>query len=83
MNVVVITLKDGKVDITKEELEKMQNDAYDRGYRKAKNEVWTITYPTYPYVSPTCGETVTNITLDSDKITLNPDLQTHSTKITC
>lgn len=83
MNVVVITLKNGKVDITKEELEKMQNDAYDKGYHKAKNEIWAITYPTYPYVTTTCGETTTNITVDSDKITLNPDLQTHSTKITC
>ncbi len=82
MNIVVITLKDGKVDITKEELEKMQNDAYDKGYRKAKNEVYTITYPTYPYVTPTCGETVTNATADHNKVTLNPDFKT-TTKITC
>ena len=68
MNIVVITLKDGKVDITKEELEKMQNDAYDKGYRKAKNEV-TVSYPTFPY------------TTTIKEVNLNPEL--NSPKITC
>ena len=43
-------LKDGKVELTKEELEKLLEEAYNEGYNAGKNTV--ITYPSYPVVDP-------------------------------
>ena len=39
-------LKDGKVELTKEELEKLLEDAYNEGYNAGK--AVNITYPVYP-----------------------------------
>ena len=43
--VVVEKNKDGKIELTKEELEKMLNDAYTRGYIDRGLKWDTITYP--------------------------------------
>ena len=42
--VVVSPNKDGKIELSKEELQKMLNDAYDKGYAEGKPKSWdTIT----------------------------------------
>ena len=60
--VVVEKNKDGKIEFTKDELQKMLDEAYNQGYSDGKATRWdTITYPSHPwYVSTT-----------SDKVTLN------------
>lgn len=60
--VIVTTEPDGKIKLTKDELQKMLDDAYSRGYSDA-NRITTITYPTYPnwyaetYPKITCSAT--------------------------
>ena len=49
--IVLVKNKDEKIELTKEELEKIVKDAYDEGYedgQEASNK-GTITYPSYPY----------------------------------
>lgn len=47
--VVVSPNKDGKIELTKEELQKMLDDAYNKGYIEGKQKSWdTITVPSYP-----------------------------------
>lgn len=47
--VVVSPNKDGKIELTKEELQKMLDDAYNKGYTEGKLKSWdTITVPSYP-----------------------------------
>lgn len=41
--IVYINVKDGKVDLTKKELEKLLNDKYNEGYEAGKK------YPSYTY----------------------------------
>ena len=65
--VVIEKNKDGKIELTKEELQKMLDDAYTQGYTDGKGRYDTITYPSYPwYVS-----TATSNVIDKDKVTLN------------
>ena len=55
--VVVSPNKDGKIELTKEELQKMLDDAYNKGYAEGKPKSWdTITIPSYPvyYGNFTC-----------------------------
>ena len=66
--VVIEKNKDGKIELTKDELQKMLDDAYSKGYSDGKARGWdTITYPSYPiwYTSSNSN------TIASDKITLN------------
>lgn len=47
--VVVSPKKDGKIEVTKEELQKMLDDAYNKGYIEGKQKSYeTITVPSYP-----------------------------------
>ena len=47
--VVVSPNKDGKIEVTKEELQKMLDDACNKGYTEGKAKSWdTITVPSYP-----------------------------------
>lgn len=47
--VVVSPNKDGKIELTKEELQKMLDDAYNKGYVEGKLKSYdTITAPSYP-----------------------------------
>ena len=46
--VVIEKNKDGKIELTKEELQKMLDDAYTQGYTDGKGRYETITYPSYP-----------------------------------
>ena len=65
--VVIEKNKDGKIELTKEELQKMLDDAYTQGYVDGKGRYETITYPSYPFWYTT---TATNTT-DKDSTTLN------------
>ena len=65
--VVIERNKDGKIELTKEELQKMLDDAYNQGYVDGKGKYDTITYPSYPWYATT---STTNV-IDKDKVTLN------------
>lgn len=65
--IVVEKNKDGKIEFTKDELQKMLDEAYNQGYSDGKATRWdTITYPSNPWYVSTSSNTV-----GSDKITLN------------
>ena len=64
--VVIEKNKDGKIELTKEELQKMLDDAYTQGYTDGKGKYETITYPSYPV-----WYTTTNTTSKDYSITLN------------
>lgn len=65
--VVIEKSKDGKIELTKDELKKMLDDAYNKGYSDGRARWDTITYPSYPIW---CTSSNSN-TIASDKITLN------------
>ena len=58
--VVVEKNKDGKIELTKEELQKMLSDAYDHGYYDRSIRLDTITYPTYDKFTANNNGTVTD-----------------------
>ena len=43
--------ENGKIELTKEELEELLKESYNEGYNAGKSEIPTI-YPVYPYTSP-------------------------------
>jgi len=45
--VIIEKNKDGKIELTKDELQKMLDDAYSQGYADGNNKYYTITYPSY------------------------------------
>lgn len=61
--VVIEKNKDGKIELTKAELQKMLDDAYNQGYSDGKGRYDTITYPSYPWYYTT---TNTNKVIGSD-----------------
>jgi len=63
--VVIEKNKDGKIELTKEELQKMLDDAYTQGYRDHQVRYETITYPSYPVWYATTN------TISKDSVTLN------------
>lgn len=67
--VVVSPNKDGKIELTKEELQKMLDDAYNKGYTEGKSKSYdTITVPSYPVYYRNVGDIPENhidITCDS------------------
>lgn len=66
--VVVEKNKDGKIELTKDEIQKMLDDAYNQGYADGNKKYETITYP-----SPSWTYTVTSgntIPLNKCDITL-------------
>lgn len=66
-HVVVVTQEpDGSIKLTKEQLQKMLDDAYRRGYEDG-NRSTAITYPSYPSWIYTCDSVVNT---SSSKVTL-------------
>ena len=61
--IVIEKNKDGKIELTKDELQKMLDDAYSQGYADGNKKYDTITYPSYPFV--------TYATANGDTIPLN------------
>lgn len=47
--VIIEKNKDGKIELTKEELQKMLDDAYNQGYSDGRVRYDTITYPSHPW----------------------------------
>jgi len=67
--VVIEKNKDGKVELTKDELQKMLDDAYTQGYTDGKGRYETITYPSYP-VWYTSSDT-NKVSKDSTQVVLH------------
>ena len=65
--VIVEKNKDGKIELTKDELQKMLDDAYNQGYADGKSKYETITYPSYPVWYRSTND---SNTIDKDKIIL-------------
>lgn len=68
--VVVEKNKYGNIELTKDALQKMLDDAYNQGYADGgRHRYDTITYPSTPlwYSTTTASD---NVTIDSNKITL-------------
>ena len=79
--VLVVRENDGKIRLTKEELDKLLTDAYEQGRADAQN-----VYRWYPYVSTTgvCNTVSTPLcTPTRDSVTLNVDSAIADTVATC
>ena len=63
--VIVEKNKDGKIELTKDELQKMLDDAYNQGYWDGKP--WRYDTITYPHNSP--WYTTTSVTLSAKDVT--------------
>ena len=64
--VILTTDQNGKIKLSKDELQKMLDDAYSKGYSDGKsNSLTTITYPSYPmwYAN--------TVTTDKDYVMIN------------
>lgn len=59
--VVIERNKDGKIELTKEELQKMLDDAYTQGYADGKGKYDTITYPSHPWLVTTASNTINHL----------------------
>lgn len=46
--VIIEKNKDGKIELTKDELQKMLDDAYSQGYADGNKRYDTIIYPSFP-----------------------------------
>lgn len=51
--IVIEKNKDGKIEFTKEELQKILDDVYSQGYADGSKKYDTITYPSYPNLTYT------------------------------
>lgn len=68
--VIVEKNKDGKIEFTKEELQKMLDDVYTQGYTDGKGRYETITYPSYPWYTLTNKASTDSITLKSTDVSI-------------
>ena len=70
--VVIEKNKSGKIELTKEELQKMLDDAYYQGYTDGKGKYETITYPSYyPWYVNCSNSGAITTAASSDSVTLN------------
>lgn len=77
----VLTLnKNGKIELTKKELEQLLNESYWEGYRNNSHLYWTYTSSsiTTPYITCTTSDTPHAININSnmttDSITIKSNL---------
>ena len=56
--IVIEKNKDGKLELTKDELQKMLDDAYNQGYADGSKKYDTITYPSSWTYTITSGNTI-------------------------
>ena len=61
--------ENGKIELTKEELQQMLDDAYHQGYSDGKESNATITYPSHPWTVTYCDQNTTP--LDKYKVTIS------------
>lgn len=64
---VFTTNKDGKIELTKDELKAMLDEAYWEGYR-AHNGAWVYTTPGWSWSPFTCNTVGNSMTINSDYI---------------
>ena len=53
--VIIEKNKDGKIELTKDELQKMLDDAYSQGYADGNKKYDTITYPSPSWINTIVG----------------------------
>ena len=73
----VFTLnKNGKIELTKKELEQLLNESYWEGYKNNNNNYWTYTSPTYKQSTstPYTISTTTNPISSSNSTTIKTNL---------
>lgn len=58
--IVYVDVKNGKVDLTKDQLEKLLKQKYDEGYNDGKKFCGSVTYTTCPYSYWSCPYHWTN-----------------------
>lgn len=69
--VIIEKNKYGKIELTKEELQKMLDDVYNQGYADGKGRYETITYPSYPvWYSTTNAESKGSLTLNGTDVSI-------------
>ena len=76
--IVYVDTKNGKVDLTKDELKKLLKEEYDRGYNAGKKVFGSVTYscPNYWFCPYRYGNswtvtTADGYTFDSNQVTCN------------
>ncbi len=57
--IVIEKNKEGKIELTKDELQKMLDDAYSQGYTDGNKRYDTITCPSYPWIYTTSSSNTT------------------------
>ena len=77
---VFTTNKNGKIELTKEELKELLDEAYWDGYKANNQLYYTYTTSTWTPYSTTCKDNTTSIALNTDNIkdgtiTCDPSLQ--------
>lgn len=64
----------GSIELTKEELEKLLNESYSEGYSDGCRSCYTISTPSYPYITYCNGSsTADKAILSADKLTVSCD----------
>lgn len=61
----------GRIELTKDELEKLLNESYSEGYSDGCNRYYSISTPSYPYITYCNGSSVN--TLSAEKATIQCD----------
>lgn len=62
----------GRIELTKEELEKLLNESYSEGYSDGCRSCYTISTPSYPYITYCNGSsTADKAILSADKVTVS------------
>lgn len=71
----------GRIELTKDELEKLLNESYSEGYSDGCNRYYSISTPSYPYITYCNGSSVNS--LSADKATVSCDgAVTYATSMT-
>lgn len=70
----------GKIELTKEELEKLLNESYSEGYSDGCNRYSSISIPSYPYITY-CNSNSADSALRADKLKINGDICTYATSM--
>lgn len=75
MKIKIVYLNDrGRIELTKEELEKLLNESYSEGYSDGCNSCYTISTPSYPYITYCNDSSIANKTISTpDEVTVSYD----------
>lgn len=60
----------GRIELTKEELEKLLNESYSEGYSDGCSRYYSISTPSYPYITYCNGSSADNA-LSADTVTVS------------